>query len=149
LGGGPSGDHRADHRRPQPRPAQGFACLDQDRDDSGAAQGDRRPLAHAAAGDRPARGAEGGAVASAAPEARAPRRAANTSPYELGLSHLAISVVPSEAEGPLFAALAIIVNVAAQVAPIGIGEIYERDLLSAIPVLPLFLSRDGVRRSLV
>jgi len=41
------------------------------------------------------------------------------------------------------------VNVAAQVAPIGIGEIYERDLLSAIPVLPLFLSRDGVRRSLV
>ena len=35
----------------------------EDRHDAGAARRDRRPLAHAAAGDRPAGGAEGGAVA--------------------------------------------------------------------------------------
>ena len=47
LGGGASRDHRADHRRAQSRPAQGLAGIGRRRDDSGAAQGDRRPLAHA------------------------------------------------------------------------------------------------------
>ena len=36
-----------------------------------------------------------------------------------------------------------------KVAPIGISEVYERDLLAATSVLQLFLSRDGVRRSFV
>ena len=52
------GDHRAHHRRAQPRPAQGFAGRGEDRHDARAARRDRRALAHAAAGHRPAGGAE-------------------------------------------------------------------------------------------
>src|SRR5262249_37672199 len=104
LGGGASGGDGADHRRAQPRTAQGFSGRGEGRDDARPQGGDRRALAHPAAGDRPLGGTEDGAaivrpqVFSTGPPAstqalKPPRL--RTLPYPMSFN-----VLPTSAERP-------------------------------------------------